>query len=46
MTVGSRLRLVPNHACAAVNLHRQMYVVDGGEITDVWPVGAADGRQP
>lgn len=48
MAVGTRVRVVPNHACAAVNLHRQMYVVDGaggggadgGEIADVWPVGA------
>lgn len=47
--VGTRLRVVPNHACAAVNLHRRMFVVDGplhgtvdsgddGEITDAWPV--------
>ena len=51
--VGSRLRVVPNHACAVANLHRQMHVVDGlpdgaadgpaggSEISDVWPVVAA-----
>jgi D-serine deaminase-like pyridoxal phosphate-dependent protein len=37
IAVGTRVRVVPNHACAAVNLHRQMYVVDR---TD----GAADGQ--
>jgi D-serine deaminase-like pyridoxal phosphate-dependent protein len=41
--VGTRLRVVPNHACAATNLHRQMYVVDGGEITDSWPVAPGSG---
>lgn len=48
LAVGTRVRVVPNHACAAANLHRQVYVVDGatgdgadGEIADVWPVGAA-----
>lgn len=51
MPIGDRVRIVPNHACAAVNLHRQLYVVDrpadglaggaahDGEIADVWPVG-------
>ncbi len=53
--VGTRLRVVPNHACAAVNLHRRMFIVDGppdatadsgdggGEITAAWPIAPGDG---
>jgi D-serine deaminase-like pyridoxal phosphate-dependent protein len=36
--VGARLRVVPNHACAAANLHAEMLVVEGETIVDVWPV--------
>jgi D-serine deaminase-like pyridoxal phosphate-dependent protein len=38
LTVGARVRVVPNHACAAANLHERMMIVDGGTIVDVWPV--------
>ena len=50
--VGTRLRVVPNHACAVANLHREMHVVDGlpdgtadgtldgTVVADVWPVVA------
>ncbi len=38
--VGARLRIVPNHACAAANLHERMLIVEDGGISDVWPVDA------
>lgn len=40
VAVGARLRVIPNHACAAANLHSQIYVVDDDAIVDVWPVAA------
>ncbi|MDO9378357.1 MAG: alanine racemase [Nocardioidaceae bacterium] len=39
-SVGSRLRVVPNHVCTAVNLSPEMTVVSGGEVVDTWPVDA------
>ncbi|MFZ0215246.1 MAG: alanine racemase [Candidatus Dormiibacterota bacterium] len=39
--VGARVRLVPNHACAAANLHRRAIVVDHEEVVDGWTIGAA-----
>jgi D-serine deaminase-like pyridoxal phosphate-dependent protein len=38
LAVGARVRVVPNHACAAANLHDRMLILDGGAIVDVWPV--------
>lgn len=36
--VGSRLRILPNHACATGAMHDRYQVVDGGAgIADVWP---------
>ncbi len=43
--VGARLRVVPNHACAAANLHSAMLVVDRGAIVDVWPVATRGWRE-
>jgi D-serine deaminase-like pyridoxal phosphate-dependent protein len=40
--VGTRLRVVPNHACAAANLHSQMLVVDRDVVVDVWPVATRE----
>ena len=40
LPIGSRLRLLPNHACAVANLTRQLTVVDGATCT-LWPVEAA-----
>jgi D-serine deaminase-like pyridoxal phosphate-dependent protein len=36
--IGSRLRVVPNHVCNAVNLADELVVVRDGEVVDVWPV--------
>ena len=38
LPVGARLRVVPNHACAAANLHSRMLVVEAGTVVDEWPV--------
>jgi D-serine deaminase-like pyridoxal phosphate-dependent protein len=38
--LGSRLRIAPNHVCAAVNLVDELVVLQGGEIVDSWNVAA------
>lgn len=38
-TIGERLRILPNHACAVVNLARRLAVTDQNDI-EVWPVDA------
>ena len=38
--IGTRLRVIPNHVCVAVNLVDEVYVADGGNIIDTWQVGA------
>jgi D-serine deaminase-like pyridoxal phosphate-dependent protein len=43
--VGARLRVVPNHACAAANLHSQMLVVEQDAVVDVWPVATREWRE-
>ncbi len=43
--VGARVRVVPNHACAAANLHSQMLVVQDGTVVDIWPVVTREWRQ-
>jgi D-serine deaminase-like pyridoxal phosphate-dependent protein len=40
LKVGDLVRVVPNHVCTVVNLTSELVVVDGGEITDRWPVSA------
>lgn len=43
--VGARLRVVPNHACAAANLHSRMLVVQDGTVVDAWPVATREWRE-
>ncbi|MFL6135594.1 MAG: alanine racemase [Nocardioidaceae bacterium] len=38
--LGTRLRVVPNHVCNAVNLADELVIVRGGRLVDVWPVAA------
>lgn len=40
MPIGTRLRVVPNHACTAANLHDRYTVIDGDAIVDQWPLDA------
>jgi D-serine deaminase-like pyridoxal phosphate-dependent protein len=41
LSVGARVKLVPNHACATANLHRRAMVVEHGEVVDTWTIDAA-----
>jgi D-serine deaminase-like pyridoxal phosphate-dependent protein len=36
--VGDRVRLVPAHIDPTCALHERMWVVDGGDVVDCWPV--------
>ena len=38
--LGSRVRVVPNHVCNAVNLVDELVAVRAGEVVDRWPVAA------
>ncbi|MFY2558142.1 D-TA family PLP-dependent enzyme [Corallococcus terminator] len=38
--VGDLLRVVPNHVCAAVNLHERLHVLRGDTVTAWWSVAA------
>ena len=38
--VGDRVRVVPNHACVAVNTQDEAFLVDGDEVVDTWRVDA------
>ena len=40
LAVGDRVEIIPNHVCPCVNLHEEMYVVDGDDVVDVWPIAA------
>ena len=40
LAVGDRVRFIPNHACVAVNTQDLMYVVDGDDVIDSFPVDA------
>jgi D-serine deaminase-like pyridoxal phosphate-dependent protein len=39
-TVGSLVRVVPNHVCSAVNLFDSFGVVSNGHLIDQWPITA------
>ena len=39
-SLGSRVRVVPNHVCTAVNLADELVVVRNGAVVDTWPVAA------
>ena len=36
--VGDRLLYIPGHCCTTVNLHDRIYVTDGDDVVDIWPV--------
>jgi D-serine deaminase-like pyridoxal phosphate-dependent protein len=40
LPIGSRLRVVPNHVCACLNLHDRVYAVRGDEVIETWAVAA------
>ena len=41
--VGGIVEIIPNHVCPAVNLHDELFILDGDDVVDVWPI-AARGR--
>jgi D-serine deaminase-like pyridoxal phosphate-dependent protein len=36
--IGDRLRIVPNHACGAVNMHDELLAIDGEQVLEQWAV--------
>jgi D-serine deaminase-like pyridoxal phosphate-dependent protein len=40
ITVGEKLRVIPNHICPCINLHDSVYIVSGENIVDQWKVAA------
>lgn len=38
LAVGDRLRIIPNHVCAGVNLHERVYGIRGDRVEAVWEV--------
>jgi D-serine deaminase-like pyridoxal phosphate-dependent protein len=40
LPIGSRVRIVPNHACTTANMHRTMLVLDRGSVTGEWATGS------
>lgn len=38
--IGDKIEIVPNHVCPTVNLHDEMYVLQDGQILDVWQIKA------
>ncbi|HEV8489893.1 MAG TPA: alanine racemase [Candidatus Limnocylindrales bacterium] len=36
--IGESVRIVPNHACGAVNMHDELVAVDGERVVERWPV--------
>lgn len=39
--LGDRVTVVPNHVGTAVNLARELHVVEGGEVVECWEIAAA-----
>lgn len=40
LRIGDRVRVVPNHACVAVNLHDRLIAVRSGRVEAVWRIAA------
>ena len=38
LTLNDKVRYIPGHCCTTVNTHDRIYVVDGEDVVDVWPV--------
>jgi D-serine deaminase-like pyridoxal phosphate-dependent protein len=35
---GEKVRIVPNHACGAANMHDELVAIDGDRVVEHWPV--------
>jgi D-serine deaminase-like pyridoxal phosphate-dependent protein len=40
LPIGSRLEVVPNHACGTLNMHDATVVTRGDHVIDIWPITA------
>jgi D-serine deaminase-like pyridoxal phosphate-dependent protein len=40
ISIGDRLRVIPNHVCPCINLHDRVYVTEGEDVVDEWRVAA------
>ena len=38
LRLNDKVRLIPGHGCTTMNSHDRLYVVDGDEVVDVWPI--------
>lgn len=38
--IGETVEVIPNHVCPAVNLHDELFLVDGDEVVETWPIAA------
>lgn len=36
--IGERVRIIPNHACGATNMHDELIAIDGDRVVERWPV--------
>jgi D-serine deaminase-like pyridoxal phosphate-dependent protein len=41
LPIGSRVRIIPNHACTTANMHRTLLVLDQGSVAGEWATGSA-----
>lgn len=35
---GDKVRCIPGHCCTTMNIHDRIYLVDGDDVVDVWPI--------
>ena len=45
IAVGDSIQLIPSHIDPTINLHDVFYVIDGGEVIDIWPISARGYQQ-
>lgn len=38
--IGDKIEIIPNHVCPTVNLYDEMYVLQDGQVLDVWQIKA------
>lgn len=38
--IGDQIRYIPGHCCTTINSHDRIYLVDGDDVVDVWPVSS------
>jgi len=40
LRVGDKVQFVPYHACTTTNMFDQLYLVNGDEVVEIWPIAA------